>query len=153
MDAKIIARFWAKVDKRGPEDCWLWTAHRCEWGYGTFNTGPRMMKAHRVAFELANGPIPTGLCVCHRCDVPACVNPAHLFLGTNSDNVADKVAKGRQARTIGESHPMVKLTEAIVFDLRADRAGGMTYRKLAAKYAISLRQAHRIARGKSWAHL
>lgn len=94
----IAERFWPKVDVRGHEECWEWTASRKERGYGVFsrpghNNGA--LKAHRVSWELANGPIPDGLCVLHRCDNPPCVNPAHLFLGTIADNNRDMSLKGR----------------------------------------------------------
>lgn len=93
------ARFFAKVDRSGgPGACWLWTACTYGGGYGSFGLGGRTQYAHRVAYELEVGPIPGGLHVLHRCDVRRCVNPAHLFLGTNADNAADMVSKGRQSR-------------------------------------------------------
>ena len=139
-------RFWAKVDKSaGPDGCWLWTASKVTCGYGGFSVGHRTLRAHRIAWELVNGPIPDGLCVCHRCDVRPCVNPAHLFLGTQAENTADKVAKGRQGTPRGEAHGSVKITDAQVALMRADRAAeGLCYRKLGAKYGISRSQAWRI---------
>jgi len=89
-------RFWDKVDKS--DGCWLWTAALNPDGYGRFvvQMSPQKVRgAHRVAWELMNGAIPNGLSVLHQCDTPACVNPEHLFLGTQQDNVADMVAKGR----------------------------------------------------------
>lgn len=96
-------RFWSKVDKSG--SCWVWTASKSPKGYGKIGIKNVPRLAHRVSYELANGPIPDGLMVCHNCpdgDNPACVNPAHLFLGTNTDNVQDMIKKGRapfQAKT------------------------------------------------------
>ena len=99
-------RFWAYVDKSaGPNGCWIWTGGVQKGGYGGFRINPRKtMRAHRFAWEITHGPIPAvnedgvEVVACHRCDTPLCVNPAHLFLGTDADNAADKVAKGRQAK-------------------------------------------------------
>jgi len=89
--------FWNKVDRRGENECWPWLAYKQADGYGTFRVpGDEKVKAHRMAWILMRGEIPEGLYVCHHCDNPSCVNPAHLFLGTHWDNVQDKVAKGRQ---------------------------------------------------------
>lgn len=89
----IEKRFWHKVDKTG--DCWLWLGHKSSKGYGGVQVDGLSKKAHRVAYELVNGPIPEGLYACHTCDNPSCVNPAHIFLGTQHENMADMVAKGR----------------------------------------------------------
>jgi hypothetical protein len=92
-------RFWSKVDKSGgPDACWNWMAKSRSHsgnGYGNFNYNGKAAHAHRVAWELTNGPIPNGLFGCHKCDNPLCCNPAHLFLGTAKDNSADMHAKGR----------------------------------------------------------
>lgn len=92
-------RFWQKVDRRGNEQCWIWISVRNSDGYGQFRTGGAFMdKAHRESWRMANGPIPEGLSVLHRCDNPSCVNPNHLFLGTQQDNIADMLRKGRHVK-------------------------------------------------------
>ena len=111
-------RFWKKVNKDGPVHpihgpCWIWIAGTSnEDGYGAFQEGA----AHRFSWTLHNSAIPEGMCVLHRCDNPPCVNPAHLFLGDNSANVADRMRKGRGYK--GESAPQAILTEADVLEIR-----------------------------------
>lgn len=88
-----MERFWSKVEKT--DGCWLWTAYLDERGYGTFGYKGKVHYAHRVSYELTKGPIPIGLHILHSCDNPACVNPAHLRTGTHTDNMRDKVERGR----------------------------------------------------------
>lgn len=102
-DEKFVARFWAKVDRRGADECWEWRGWRKRGGYGAFFFPVRLARrrygsAHRLSWALAHGDAPGDICVLHRCDNPPCVNPAHLFLGTLADNNRDKEAKGRGAR-------------------------------------------------------
>lgn len=143
----IQERFWSKVDRSG--DCWIWTAYRGITGYGIVGVDRRVQKAHRVAWQLTHGPIPHGACVLHRCDNPPCVNPAHLFLGTQAENVADRDAKGRHVPMSGERHGCAKLTTDQVIAIRADPR---IHRLIAADYGVARTVISRIRR-REWAHV
>ena len=158
LSPRDIARFWAKVRIRGPNDCWPWTAAHLPRGYGLFHMWDgvvrAMLYAHRVAWTLAHGPIPPGLCVCHTCDVPGCTNPRHLFLGTQADNVRDRDRKGRHVSLRGERRGNAKLTDAKVRAIRTAYArGGVTHRALARRHHISHQIIGRILTRKRWAHV
>lgn len=140
-------RFWLKVAKS--DGCWLWTASLDISGYGLIRRGSRgtkTEKAHRVSWELTNGPIPAGLLVLHRCDVRACVRPDHLFLGTNQDNTQDANDKGRLVK--GERSPHVKLMDADVIAVRRLLASGLKQRDVGARFGISQHLVSLIHRGK-----
>ena len=131
---KRAAKFWSYVAKS--ETCWLWIAGKIPQGYGQFGLRTvegkaTMFKAHRIAWQIVNGPIGAGLFVCHKCDVRACVNPDHLFLGTHKENMRDMASKGR-------SPGAIKLSGEDVEAMRAERAAtGVTYRELGHKYGVS----------------
>lgn len=143
-------RFWRKVNKT--ETCWLWTAATDGHGYGVFGWADRKMKlAHRLSWEISNGKIQDGLCVLHRCDVPLCVNPHHLFLGTRGDNNRDRELKGRGNHARGENSGVSKLTEQKVKDIRAKyKTGDYTLRGLAAECGIDNSTAFDAISGNTW---
>lgn len=145
-------RFWSKVDRGKKAECWEWTGSiRKKMGYGVFwMTSDNNRHAHRVCWELVNGPIPDGKLVLHHCDNRRCVNPTHLFLGTQSDNVNDRVKKGRSA--CGEGHGMSKLTENDVRELRR-RFGSTTLVSLAKEFGISVTHVCNIVHRKNWTHV
>lgn len=133
----IEARFWSYVDTSG--ECWIWRGGRTSKGYGGFALKHgKSIPAHRFAYELVHGPIPPGLFACHRCDVPACVRPNHIFAGTHAENMADRNAKGRQARS--ERHPNSRLNEEQVETIRSWYAtGNVTMKSLAREFGVSQR--------------
>ncbi len=140
--------FWSLVDKT--ETCWLWKGHINADGYGQRRQDGIQGEAHRVAWRLTHGDIPKGRYVLHRCDVRHCVNPAHLFLGTNDENMADMVRKGRQP--MGERNAASKLTEAAVRDIRAN-PHSETVAQRAKRFGIGLSTAYEIINRKRWAHV
>ena len=145
-------RYWKKVDVRGDDECWPWLASKKGLGYGMFRT-TYPETAHRTAWRLANGEIPDGLHVLHKCDVPECQNPNHLFVGTNAENTADKVAKGRCSRLVrpGEENPNSKLTAEQVRIARYWKSlGNMTRTRIAKHFGIGNSQMSRILNNQSW---
>jgi len=127
--------------------CWLWQLNLGRWGYGKMKIGGKTFSAHRIAWELHRGPIPNELCVLHKCDVPACVNPAHLFLGTHRDNAWDKVRKGRAPSMKGLKNSNAKLTIAAA--LKIKRARG-THAAICERYGVSAGTVSNIKTGKHW---
>ncbi len=149
MLASLRSRFASKVKVGGPDECWLWLAKAtANYGYGRMTAGRgRYLRSHQVAWALANGPIADGLVVLHSCDNPACCNPRHLTVGTQSDNMADARGKNRAARPpkhAGESHPGAKLRDEDVAEIRR---GGSTLDQAAAQFCVSTKTIWRIRNG------
>lgn len=144
-----MKRFWSKVAKRGPRECWPWTAYTDRDGYGWVAFEGRRVGAHRVAYILTYGHPMSGLDVCHRCDNPSCVNPAHLFLATRKGNLQDMVRKGRSLS--GEDHNMAKLTWEAVRDIRShDNPDTSTRQRLADRYGVTRWTINAVLRGLTW---
>jgi HNH endonuclease len=141
--------FWSKAIPDG--ECWVWSACLDSDGYGRFNYNGRDWRVPRLAWTLTYGSIPAGLWVLHTCDFPACFRPAHLFLGTNRTNIADRHAKGRDAR--GEKQHLAKLNAAAVRAMRADRERGLSCYELARLYGVNPQNVHQIVTRKTWRHV
>lgn len=136
----IEERFWEKVNRRGPDECWLWRAALNYQGYGNIGFGNRTWLSHRLSWVLHHGIIPDGIKVLHRCDTPACVNPGHLFLGTQADNMRDMIAKGRGQYVVprdnrGARNPMAKLSDDDVREIR-ELAAQLPQRRIAERFGI-----------------
>jgi Autographiviridae endonuclease len=158
---KLPPHVEAKISRT--DDCWLWTGSRRGGRYGQVQVDRKNWLVHRLMWTVINGPIPEGMCVCHHCDNMLCVNPAHLFLGTNADNSADMVAKGRSAsgdrnasrlyfarRPRGEGHASSKLTAEEVATIRRLRANGTPRHVLATRFGVSRTHISRIVSHQSW---
>jgi len=147
-----ILRFWCKVDFASPNGCWEWQAKLNSGGYGRFGLERDAFRAHRIAWSMAYGPIPSGLCVCHHCDNPSCVNPAHLFVDSVVGNNADMTRKGR--RPCGEQHWIAKLTAKKVRDIRMRYAkGGATLTELGRKYGAHFVTIWDVVHRRTWKHV
>lgn len=130
--------------------CWIWIGGKDKYGYGQFGEGGRNYRAHRYSYELYVGPIPDGLCACHKCDNPSCVNPDHLWPGDDKQNAEDRTAKGRSAKQNGEKNGLSKLTDGQVLEIRS--AQGLQ-RELAEQYGVDQSLISLIKRKKVWAHI
>lgn len=159
--ATIEERFRRHFIQGSVDECWSWHGTLDVDGYGKIWNGSSLnISVHRLSWKIHNGPIPEGMCVCHRCDINypvgdityrRCVNPHHLFLGTNIENTADKVAKKRQA--CGEAIRMGKLVEADVVEIRALFQSGMYQWQIAQMFGIRQSHVSRIIRRESWSHV
>ena len=148
-----MKRFWDKVSIKKP--CWEWLAGKDKDGYGRFWLNGRFVRAHRFSYELAFGPIPTNQLVCHTCDNTSCVNPGHLFVGTQQDNIRDKYKKGRAANNLpvipqrGDMHKSTKISDKDVVELRKMyESGEYKQSELADFFNISRPQVNNIVRYK-----
>jgi len=148
----------AKVERVTESGCWIWMGCVNENGYGrvgagNFQTnGSKTISAHRLSWRLFVGDIPAGMHLCHRCDVPSCVNPSHLFIGTPRDNIHDAIRKGRARRgkLRGEAHGRALLTERDVIEILVTPGSA---RLVSEKYGVSQGAIEQIRRGKNWTHI
>ena len=176
-------RFMRKVERVPGIDCWLWIGATKLSGYGNFSFRGRTIGAHVAAYSIFRGNVPQGAVVCHRCDNPSCVNPDHLFIGSQSENMNDMRRKGRAAivnfhgeknpmygrshtdetkaklrkakagRFVGSKHPRASITESDVLSIRAMRSGGMKVKDIAVAIGASFDTVANIVRGKTWSHV
>lgn len=131
-------RFWKSVDVRQEHECWNWLACKDYDGYGVITLKHRPLRTNRVSWMIHFGEIPEGLCVCHTCDNPCCVNPSHLFLGTHGDNAKDRERKGRRKIKYGDDNPNTKFSSvAIKSVLDQYETGQYTQKKLSEMSGIS----------------
>ncbi|WP_422110163.1 HNH endonuclease signature motif containing protein [Bradyrhizobium elkanii] len=128
----LIDRLWSKTEVE--DGCWIWKGAKYNYGYGKIQDQYRTRLVHRVSYELHRGTIPEGLCVCHRCDVPLCINPDHFFLGTRRDNAIDMRMKGRARGCRGEANRWTKLSDK---DVAFIRSSNLSVKELAKQFGMS----------------
>lgn len=155
LSKNLPQRFWRKVNKT--DSCWLWIASQDGCGYGTIRTAShgRITRAHRVSWILHRGPIPSGLNVLHNCpsgDNPSCVNPDHLWLGTQGENCKDRDDKGRCWHPKGEEVKHSKLNDEKVRMIR-QMSGHMTKAEIARQFSVSAPAIGKVLKGRSWKHV
>ncbi len=157
MAQSFEERFWSKVDHSGgPEACWPWTGYRNRLNYGVVSLpGGKLELTHRTAYRLNHGPIPNGKKVLHRCDNRPCCNVAHHFIGTQADNIADMMAKGRHRPpdVRGVRHGSAKLDDERIREIRALQGSGESQDRIAARYGVSQSLVSLIWLGKIWTHV
>jgi len=150
MAKNTIEVFFLKIKKT--DTCWLWIGKPHDDGYGQFRYNGKQRRAHVVSWEYHNNAIVrSGFCVLHKCDVPLCVNPDHLFLGTRIDNNIDKCMKNRQAK--GRDFPQARLSEDIVIQIRKERQEGALCSDLGKKYKVHPNHIGDICKRKKWKHV
>ena len=156
INSAAFARFWSNVAvTRDPSECWPWVGGEFQGrgGYGRFSVNGGGRRAHIVAYELANGPVPHGIMVRHACDNPPCCNPAHLLCGTAADNSRDRSARGRSADRRGALHPLARLDEAAIGEIRKLAEMGRRHADIASEFGISRQHVGKIARRENWSHV
>ena len=142
------------LPERSGDKCWVWQGCKDKNGYGRMTYHGKDKRAHRIAYALFHGEEPpSNILICHRCDNPSCVNPKHLFAGTNGDNVRDMVRKGHHRDISGEANPMAKLTEADVIEIRKMIADGFSKRIIAHQFGVSERYIYYIVTKRTWKHI
>lgn len=144
--------FYSKIMVDPNSGCWLWTAALDVGGYGVFGIGQKLARAHRFAWEMISGPIPSGLCALHKCDIRACCNPDHIFIGTRQDNSTDMVLKGRHRPVFikGEDSASARLNTEQVLAIRADRRSA---EKLSPVYGVCPSTIRAVRRRETWSHI
>jgi len=153
----VKERFDTKYDIEEETGCWLWNSSKHKFGYGLLRVGPsekekKTKTAHRLSWEIYKGEIPEGAQILHRCDVPACVNPEHLFLGTQQDNMQDMYEKKRNGYqgSPGERNPKAKLTEAKVREIKHLLKAGKDLQTIADTYGVTHGAVWFIQKGLTW---
>ena len=150
LSSQDVARFWSRVDVRGPDECWPWKACRNPDGYGAYCIHGENYSTNRVALFIVSGEDPAALLACHTCDNPPCCNPAHLFKGTEKDNAQDREHKGRSNPPLGSDHGAAKFSPEQIYEIVEMWNLGHTQRAIAAHFGAWQFSISLIIRGKAY---
>lgn len=159
MDQRSVKLFFEKVNKDAPGGCWEWMGCLQKNGYGQVTIARKKWRAHRASWVICNGEIPAGpgfhgTCVCHRCDNKSCVNPDHLFLASQQENVADMMRKGRRKPTIGINSTRAKLNDCDIREIRRLWVGsGITKTEIGRRFGVTYWAIREILNGNNWRHV
>ncbi len=156
LDSKDIARFWSKVNVKGFDECWEWTAHRNNKGYGILGLQRDTFLATRVSWTIENGKIPDGMEILHSCDNPGCVNPKHLKSGTHKENIEDMFSKGRNKKGFihrGEGHKLSKLSEKDIPIIRKLFDEGISTHVIGKRFGVNSKTIWFIGKRIAWSHV
>ena len=153
MKRGLQDRLLSKVIIDTSTGCWVWLGCKRKEGYGRISVKGRSEATHRMSYTLFNGTIPKGLLVCHKCDNPSCINPEHLFVGTDLDNSKDKIKKGRQFVLKGENVSNSILTNTKVMQIRSLCKDGLTLKEISEMFGVSITTIHRVKIRKTWKHI
>ncbi len=151
LDAWFEYKFWNFVDKRGEDECWRWKGYKNKAFYGRMRHQGRNFYAHRVSYELNTGHVEKGALVLHKCNNPSCVNPKHLYKGTQIDNMKDRSKTNQHTR--GNNHPMAILTENDVVEIRKLLRRGTTHRNISKQFGVERMTITHISVGDTWRHV
>lgn len=151
--ADDFVRFIRLVQIGEKWECWPWTGNKPDGRYGHFSVGAKAIKAHRWIYALLHGEVGDDLVIRHKCDNPACVNPAHLESGTQAENIRDKYERGRAPNRQGDKHPLAKLDDQKVLEIRRRASLGETHHSLAAEFGVRRGQIGKIVQRINWSHI
>ncbi len=153
FDYSIIQRFYLKTKRNHETGCLDWTGSCLPKGYGNCTIKGKWVRSHRAIYELINGPIPNGLHCLHKCDNPRCCEISHLFLGTNKDNVIDKMKKNRCSRPLGSANHFAKINENLVVLIKKQLEKGVLNSSICNEFGVSKYVVSQIKTGRTWSHI
>lgn len=153
LTIRNIGQLLSRSNLNPETGCRIWNGSKNKRGYGRLGVDNKLVQAHRYSYELSNGKIPDGLYVTHKCDTPACIEPTHLSVGSQQDNMDEMVQRCRSLHRKGSKNPKHTLIESDIPKIRALRVSGMTYQSIASIFNVQLPTIWKVTSGKTWVHV